>query len=141
VLIYGILFISSLLSVVKPTMNRKEAERAMMNLALDSNFAVPGDAGFPLNQAFEAPQDRAGVEVLRGYVGQMRQELAVRLGERLFDGGEGTPSKVSFCVCAQLWRNEANELVCVIVVAEFPEAQVHEQGAVRMNEWMDRWVE
>jgi len=94
VLIYGILFISSLLQVVKPNMSRKEAERAMMNLALDSNFAIPGDAGFPLNQAFEAPADRQGVEVLRGYVGQMRQELAVRLGERLFvDGGEG-PSKV-----------------------------------------------
>jgi len=95
VLIYGILFISSLLAVVRPGMPRRDAERAMLNLALDSNFAVPGDAGFPLNQAFEAPKDRAQQEVLRQYVGQMRQELAARLGERLYAEGDAAPSKVS----------------------------------------------
>lgn len=98
VLIYGILFISSLLGVVKPTMPRREADRAMMNLALDSNFAVPGDAGFPLNQAFEAPKDRAQQDTLRQYVGQMRQELAVRLSERLYAEGDAAPSKVSPCI-------------------------------------------
>ena len=47
-----------------------------MNVALDTNFAVPGDAGFPLNQAFEAPRDRNEAETLRQYMMQMRQELA-----------------------------------------------------------------
>ena len=65
-----------------------------MNVALDSNFAMPGDPGFPLNQAFQAPTDRGQSEVLRGYLGQVRQELAMRLLDRLFADGE-TPSKVS----------------------------------------------
>lgn len=35
-----------------------------MNAALDQ-FAIPGDASFPLNQAFEAPKDRQDAETLR----------------------------------------------------------------------------
>lgn len=38
----------------------------MLNTALDQ-FAIPGDAGFPLNQAFEAPKDRQDAEILRQY--------------------------------------------------------------------------
>lgn len=94
-LIYGILYLSSLLAQVKPNMTRREAEKALMNVALDVNFALPGDAGFPLNQAFQAPADRAQTEVLRGYLGQLRQELAMRLLERLYEAGEDRPSKVS----------------------------------------------
>ncbi|KAI9725804.1 MAG: subunit of the Arp2/3 complex [Chrysothrix sp. TS-e1954] len=93
-LIYGILYVSSLLSAVKGGMGRREAEKALMGIALDNNFVMPGDAGFPLNQAFEAPRDRGAVDAMRGYVGQLRQELAVRLLERLYEGGEGGPSKV-----------------------------------------------
>lgn len=37
-----------------------------MNTALDQ-FAIPGDASFPLNQAFEAPRDRQDAEILRQY--------------------------------------------------------------------------
>lgn len=65
-----------------------------MNTALDTNFAIPGDATFPLNQAFEPPRDRNEAEVLRQYLGQMRQELAMRLLNRVY-GSENTPSKVS----------------------------------------------
>lgn len=94
VLIYGILYVSSLLAAVRPNMSKRDAEKAIMNIALDNNFKMPGDAGFPLNQAFEVPRDRNQAEVLRGYVGQLRQEIAQRFLERLFEGGE-TPSKVS----------------------------------------------
>ena len=75
-------------------MGKREAEKVLMNTALDSNFAMPGDAGFPLNQAFERPSDRGQGEVLRGYIAQMRQELASRLLERLYAEGD-SPSKVS----------------------------------------------
>lgn len=70
-----------------------------MNTALDTNFAIPGDATFPLNQAFEPPRDRNEAEVLRQYLMQMRQELAVRLLNRVY-GEEQVPSKVS---CADRW--------------------------------------
>ena len=67
-----------------------------MNVALDTNFAIPGDAGFPLNQAFEPPKDRNEAEMLRQYIMQMRQELAVRLLARVYANGD-SPSKVSKC--------------------------------------------
>jgi actin related protein 2/3 complex subunit 3 len=84
VLIYGILFISEVISKIKPHMSRRDAEKA---------FAVPGDATFPLNQAFEPPRDRNEAEVLRQYISQMRQELANRLLNRIYAEGDA-PSKV-----------------------------------------------
>jgi len=67
--------------------------QAVMNIALDTNFSIPGDAAFPLNQAFEAPADRNQAEVLRQYIMQMRQELATRLLNRVYADGTGVPSK------------------------------------------------
>ncbi|KAJ5462059.1 uncharacterized protein N7458_003611 [Penicillium daleae] len=86
-LIYGTLFISECLGKVKPTMNAREAEKALINAALDS-FAIPGDVSFPLNQAFEPPTRPPGCGEPTG----VRQEIAVRLHARLYPGGEG-PSK------------------------------------------------
>ncbi|KAK4621653.1 Actin-related protein 2/3 complex subunit 3 [Fulvia fulva] len=93
VLIYGILYVSEALSKIKPGMARRDAEKAVMNTALDNNFAIPGDAAFPLNQMFEPPRDRNEAEVLRQYVMQMRQELAVRLLNRVYTDPSGQPSK------------------------------------------------
>ena len=97
VLIYGILFVSEALSKIKPGMSRREAEKSVFNVSLDTNFAIPGDAGFPLNQAYEAPRDRNEAEVLRQYIMQMRQELAARLLNRVYADQSGQPSKVSAC--------------------------------------------
>ena len=41
VLIYGILYTTSILTQIKPTMSRREAEKAVMNVALETNFAIP----------------------------------------------------------------------------------------------------
>ncbi|GAD99932.1 ARP2/3 complex 21 kDa subunit (P21-ARC), putative [Paecilomyces variotii No. 5] len=90
-LIYGILFVSECLSKVRPGMTAREAEKALINAALD-HFAIPGDVSFPLNQAFEPPRDRQDAETLRQYISQVRQEIAVRLHARLYPGGVG-PSK------------------------------------------------
>ncbi|PNS15607.1 hypothetical protein CAC42_866 [Sphaceloma murrayae] len=92
VLIYGILFVSEALSKIKPGMGRRDAEKAVTNTALDTNFAIPGDATFPLNQAFEPPRDRNEAEILRQYLGQMRQELGMRLLNRVY-GADSVPSK------------------------------------------------
>lgn len=50
-------------------MNAADADwgSALLNTALDQ-FSIPGDASFPLNQAFEAPRDRQDAEILRQYV-------------------------------------------------------------------------
>jgi hypothetical protein len=49
-LIYGILFISDALSKIKPTASLRDATKDVQNLSLDTNFALPGDPGWPLNQ-------------------------------------------------------------------------------------------
>ncbi|KAL2041798.1 hypothetical protein N7G274_005582 [Stereocaulon virgatum] len=90
-LIYGILFVSECLGKIKPSMGKKDAEKALLNTALDQ-FAIPGDASFPLNQAFEAPNDRQDAETMRQYLSQVRQELAMRLLARVYADGN-TPSK------------------------------------------------
>ncbi|PYI07782.1 putative ARP2/3 complex subunit Arc18 [Aspergillus sclerotiicarbonarius CBS 121057] len=90
-LIYGTLFVSECLGKVKPAMTSREAEKALINVALD-HFAIPGDVAFPLNQAFEPPRDRQDAETLRSYLSQVRQEIASRLHARIYPGGVG-PSK------------------------------------------------
>lgn len=47
---YGILFLSDCLQKIKPGATARDAQKDVMNLALDLNFAIPGDPGFPLNQ-------------------------------------------------------------------------------------------
>lgn len=103
-LIYGILFISECLGKVRPTIGARDADKVLTNVALDP-FALPGEAGFPLNQAFEGPRDRQDAEALRQYISQVRQELAMRLHTRLYPGGVG-PSKV--CLLLAGWINSAN---------------------------------
>ncbi|KAI0192291.1 ARP2/3 complex ARPC3 subunit [Xylaria flabelliformis] len=93
-LIYGILFISECLSKIRPTHGVRDATKEVMNSALDLNFSVPGDPGFPLNQMYEAPHDRQDAEQLRQYLAQVRQELATRLLARVYEDSEdGKPSK------------------------------------------------
>lgn len=49
-LVYGILFVSECLSKIRPNATARDAQKDVMNTALDLNFAIPGDPGFPLNQ-------------------------------------------------------------------------------------------
>ena len=104
VLIYGILYVSQVITIIKPNMSRRDADKQVMNVALDTNFTIPGDAGFPLNQAFDAPKDRNEAEVLRQYIMQMRQELAQRLLARIYSDPSGQPSKV--CLSLILCKKE-----------------------------------
>lgn len=60
-LIYLILFISDCISKIaasKAPMAQIEANKQLATLAVD-NFALPGDAGFPLNALYQAPRDRS----------------------------------------------------------------------------------
>ena len=49
-LIYGILFVSECLAKIRPHHSVRDATKEVFNVALDLNFAIPGDPGFPLNQ-------------------------------------------------------------------------------------------
>lgn len=49
-LVYGIWFVSDCLTKIKPSADVRTATKDVMNLALDLQFAIPGDPGWPLNQ-------------------------------------------------------------------------------------------
>ncbi|KAB5586255.1 ARP2/3 complex ARPC3 subunit [Coniochaeta sp. 2T2.1] len=92
-LIYGIWFVSDCLTKIKPNASARDATKDVMNVALDLNFAIPGDPGWPLNQIYEPPHDRQDAEELRRYLAQVRQELATRLLARVYEEGGDKPSK------------------------------------------------
>ncbi|RQM08061.1 hypothetical protein DH86_00001398 [Scytalidium sp. 3C] len=120
-LIYGILFLSECLGKIRPNMgarrwwgreigvyaehgcygdgwltwenHNREAQKEVQNIALDNNFSIPGDPGFPLNQMFEPPRDRQEAEILRQYLAQVRQEIAARILARVYDDIDSKPSK------------------------------------------------
>lgn len=106
-----------------------------MNTALDNQFAMPGDAAFPLNQAFEAPRDRQDAETLRQYLSQVRQELAIRLLARLYAGNSTTPSKV--CGPWSPSGRVKNVLMRFrVVVAKFHQTEIHGEIVMRHVEYM-----
>ena len=45
------------------------------------------DVGFPLNALYPKPENRQAYDQLKAYMTQMRQEIVVRLVERLFVSG------------------------------------------------------
>ena len=92
-LIYLILFISDCLSKIaasKVPMSQNEAIKQLSTYAVDT-FSLPGDANFPLNQLYAPPRDRAEADALRSYLIQARQELALRLIDKIYI--DGKPSK------------------------------------------------
>jgi actin related protein 2/3 complex subunit 3 len=94
-LIILILFISDCLQKLgsaRSTPNQIEASKSLNTLSVD-NFAIPGDANFPLNAHYAPPSSRADADFLRQYLTQVRQELAARLVEKLYADGSGKPSK------------------------------------------------
>ncbi|KAJ3375186.1 subunit of the Arp2/3 complex [Allomyces arbusculus] len=92
VLIYLILFISDCLSKLSTTTSRNDASRTLVTLAVGS-FAMPGDAGFPLNALYAPPASMVEKENLRAYMTQLRQETVSRLLDRLYSEDESKPSK------------------------------------------------
>ncbi|KAJ2720964.1 subunit of the Arp2/3 complex [Coemansia sp. Benny D115] len=100
-LIYVILFISQCLGKLKPTTTLGEATKTLYSLAV-SQVVIPADAGFPLQNMYPAlpPGDRMEGDMLRQYLGQVRQEVASRLIAQVYteDGVQiQYPSKWWLC--------------------------------------------
>jgi actin related protein 2/3 complex subunit 3 len=76
-----------------------------------ANFAIPGDASFPLNAMYDKPKDRNDLDTMRSYFQQLRQEIAVRLVEKIYsasytdtEGGK-RPSKWWVCFAKRKFMN------------------------------------
>lgn len=107
VLIYGILFINDCLSNLKPNTSYNEAMKVLTNVALD-NFTIPGTPGFPLNTVYSVPvEDRNGMDLLKTYIQQFRQELAMRLLERIYRDSKESPSKYWLAFTRRRFMNKS----------------------------------
>jgi len=94
-LIVLILYVSDCLAKIgsaRTTPTQIEAGKTLNTLSVD-NFPIPGDANFSLNSHYAPPGSRSDADYLRGYLAQVRQELAARLIEKLYADGTGKPSK------------------------------------------------
>ncbi|ORE06780.1 ARP2/3 complex 21 kDa subunit [Rhizopus microsporus var. microsporus] len=87
ILIYLTLFISQCLGALNKNMPQAEAYKTLNTLAL-SNFSIPGDPSFPLNAMYQAPSDKFQADQMKQYIQQIRQELALRLVERIYEDGQ-----------------------------------------------------
>ncbi|QLL33226.1 hypothetical protein HG536_0E01370 [Torulaspora globosa] len=107
VLIYGILFINECLSSLRPTTSFNEAVKILTNVALD-NFSLPGTPGFPLNTVYSVPlSDHNAMELLRTYIQQFRQELAMRLLDRVYRDSKENPSKFWLAFTRRKFMNKS----------------------------------
>lgn len=107
VLIYGILFINECLSHLRSTTSYNEAVKISTNVALD-NFSLPGSSGFPLNAVYTVPlEDHNAMELLRTYIQQFRQELAMRLLDRLYKDSKERPSKFWLAFTRRKFMNKS----------------------------------
>ncbi|AMD18530.1 HBL372Wp [Eremothecium sinecaudum] len=107
VLIYGILFINNCLAQLRSSTSEREAVKVLTNLALD-NFTLPGTASFPLNNVYSVPvDDVAQMDLLKTYLAQFRQELAMRLINRVYQGSEAMPSKFWLAFTRRKFMNKS----------------------------------
>lgn len=105
-LIYGILFISDCLNKLKPDTNPTDANKILNTLAVE-HFSIPGDPTFPLNALYAPPRDRQEADFLRSYLTQFRQELALRLIERIYPNGEKVPNKYWLAFTRRKFMNKS----------------------------------
>ncbi|KAJ3211485.1 AMP deaminase [Dinochytrium kinnereticum] len=86
VLIYLILFIQEcILKLAAKSPTIVEGQKLLSTHALQ-NFAIPGEAGFPLSAMYEKPATRSDSDLMRQYFGQLRQEVAARLVAKVYEG-------------------------------------------------------
>ncbi|ODQ65443.1 ARP2/3 complex, 21 kDa p21-Arc subunit [Nadsonia fulvescens var. elongata DSM 6958] len=105
-LIYGILYISDCLSKLRANTPLAEANKILNTLSVE-HFSIPGDPAFPLNSLYQAPRDRNEAELLRGYLTQFRQELAVRLLDRIYAENKEAPNKFWLAFTRRKFMNKS----------------------------------
>ncbi|CCJ28592.1 unnamed protein product [Pneumocystis jirovecii] len=118
-LIYGILFISDCLNKLSRTNCTKNDAIKLLNIFSLENFTIPGDSGFPFNSLYASPSNEfeSGLyytyslfiitllDFLRQYLSQFRQELALRLIDRVYIDSD-RPNKWWLCFSKRKFMNK-----------------------------------
>uniref|UniRef100_A0A5F9DPR9 Actin-related protein 2/3 complex subunit 3 n=1 Tax=Oryctolagus cuniculus TaxID=9986 RepID=A0A5F9DPR9_RABIT len=96
-LIYIILYISEYLKKLQKCNSKSQGKKEMYTLGI-TNFPIPGEPGFPLNED----------EVMHAYLQQLRQETGLRLCEKVFDPQNDKPSKWWTCFVKRQFMNKSH---------------------------------
>lgn len=103
-LTYGILYVSACLNkVVKK--NKQEGTALLTGMGLEQNFALPGDAKFPLGGHVSKPASTQEADTIRQYLNQFRVEIGVRLLEKLYARDQAQPDKWWMCFQKRKFAN------------------------------------
>ncbi|CAH8645638.1 unnamed protein product [Schistosoma mattheei] len=98
VLVYLVLYILECLRKLQRCPNRTSGAKELAAMAI-SRFDIPGDPDFPreLNNMYAKPKNPTEMETMRGYLSQLRQELGVRLLDKVYRDDNSPPSKWWLC--------------------------------------------
>ncbi|CAH8867856.1 unnamed protein product [Trichobilharzia szidati] len=98
VLVYLVLYILECLRKLQKCPNRIVAGKELAAMAI-SRFDLPGDPDFPreLNNMYAKPKNSTELETMRGYLTQLRQELGVRLIDKVYSDDNSPPNKWWLC--------------------------------------------
>lgn len=105
-LIYLTLYITEGLKKLQKAKSKNEGLKEMQSLAI-SKFYLPGEAQFPLNAMYSKPANRQEEDLMRGYFQQLRQEIGVRLAEKVFDPETDKPSKWWMCFAKRKFMDKS----------------------------------
>jgi len=94
-LIYLILYITQCLGTVRGK-NKSTAAKDLYALSV-TNFSLPGEGGFALGGLVCTAASRADGDTLRQYLTQLRQELGIRLLDKVYSRGDAQPDKWWIC--------------------------------------------
>lgn len=84
-LIYLTLHAVQLLVKLEKIEDKNSAMRELRSLSRDKAFSAPGDSGFVLGNMYGSPANKQEVDTWKAYMKQAREELSIRLVEKVFD--------------------------------------------------------
>ena len=103
-LCYLILYVTDCLQALAKCPTKNDGQKRLNTLALE-NFTLPGDPSFAFGGLYHAPANRADSDLLRQYITQLRQEIGIRLCERVYV--DGPPSKWWLCFSKRKFMNKS----------------------------------
>lgn len=84
-MIYLTLHAVQLLVKLEKIDDKNSAMRELRSLSRDKAFSAPGDSGFVLGNMYGTPANKQEVDTWKAYMKQAREELSIRLVEKVFD--------------------------------------------------------
>ena len=110
-LIYLMLYITECLKRLQKCQKKTQGIKDLTTLALETNLPIPGESSFPFQGLFKAPANAQEDETMRAFLQQLRQEMGVRLIEKVFPekvkGVEPEPSKWWLCFAKRRFMDKS----------------------------------